>query len=60
MFCIKTKWSDDSTTLSEPMSEWWANFVLHLYGDETMWINQIRPIRATMIRVTVNPMETVQ
>jgi hypothetical protein len=42
------------------MSEWWANFIMHLYGDHAMWIGQIRPIRAMLIRVTVNPMEIVQ
>jgi hypothetical protein len=42
------------------MSEWWANLVLHLYGNHAMWIGQIRPIRAIMIRVTTNQTEELQ
>ena len=52
MYCIRTVWSDDTVTLSEPMSEWHANLVVFLYGDEDMWRGQTRPIRATLIAVS--------
>jgi hypothetical protein len=52
MYCIKTLWSDDSVTLSDPMTEWYANWMLHLYGDALMWHGQARPVRAILIPVS--------
>jgi hypothetical protein len=52
MYCVKTVWSDDTVTLSEPMNEYWSNWTLLLYGDPEMWHGQARPVRAILIPVS--------
>jgi hypothetical protein len=46
---VETVWSDDSKTRSEPVEEWFGQWVLLTYGDESMWLNQIRPVRASLV-----------
>jgi hypothetical protein len=51
LVCIKTTWSDDTITLSEPLEEWFAGWVMLTYSDSDFWQGQIRPVRAIFIRV---------
>jgi hypothetical protein len=44
--CIRTTWSDDAITVSEPLPEWFAGWVLLTYGDRDFWRGQTRPVRA--------------
>ena len=46
---IKTWWSDDIIpTISDPMEEWFANWILLTYSDASLWEGQARPVRATL------------
>ena len=45
---VETIWSDDTKTKSEPVEEWWGQWILITYGDAEFWKDQIRPIRAIL------------
>lgn len=50
--CIKTTWSDDVVTISEPIEKWGffgAKSILGTYADAEFWEGQIRPVRAILI-----------
>jgi hypothetical protein len=46
---VRTIWSDDSETISDPVEEWFGQWIMLTYGDDDMWTGQIRPVRASLI-----------
>jgi len=46
---VRTIWSDDSETISDPVEEWFGQWIMLTYGDADMWTGQIRPVRASFI-----------
>jgi hypothetical protein len=56
---IRTVWSDDAKTKSEPVEEWFGQWILMTYADEDMWANQIRPVRASLVDYHLFPIEEI-
>lgn len=55
---IRTHWSDDGVTLTGHLEEWFANWVLALYADASLWTPlQRRPVRAKLFgRIWMPPL----
>jgi hypothetical protein len=55
--CIRTTWSDDAITVSEPLEEWFAGWVLLTYADPDFWRGQVRPVRAVLVKRHLFPVD---
>ena len=54
---IKTTWSDDSIIRSEPVEEWFGQWILMFYGDKDFWTGRVRPVRASLVDYHLFPVE---
>ena len=55
---VRTIWSDDSETISDPVEEWFGQWITLTYGDE-MWAGKIRPVRASLINYHLFAVEEI-
>lgn len=56
---VRTIWSDDSATISEPVEEWYGQWIILTYGDDDMWTGQVRPVRASLINYHLFAVEEI-